>query len=291
MSGQLVVRPRDEGVGADLGEAAGWSEYAADLRGVLGAAVAASGVDVLVIDALSLAAPLPEELAWLRNGVAVAPDEAVGLFVEMVGRGTTPFFRLLGADVLRIEQSWDATVFVPMTQEIYDALDDLRDEHLEIEWRRSEPDVLRVEVPVTAAADETFWGAVRAAAQNRTTLLSERWAFGRCGSRWFLVTPENVDEVIATMRPRSLVSVALDPDLRVRLMDQGFTAFVAPLQPGELAYREVPVGVDDDDELSEVTSAGFGLFLADTELAELYAVVPDADGVVRQQWEDPKQFR
>ncbi|MET8760494.1 hypothetical protein [Lentzea sp. NPDC004782] len=80
------------------------------------------------------------------------------------------------------------------------------------------------------------------------------------------------------------------PDLRVRLIAESFTAFTAPLVPGELVYRHVPAGVDDDDEVAEVTGAGFSLFLSPDALAELYAVVPDADGVVRGQWEDPKQF-
>jgi hypothetical protein len=39
-----------------------------------------------------------------------------------------------------------------------------------------------------------------------------------------------------------------------------------------------------------VTGAGFDLFLSDAALAELYAVVPDADGVALRQWDDPKQF-
>ncbi|MDX8049040.1 hypothetical protein SK571_06585 [Lentzea sp. BCCO 10_0798] len=290
MNGELAVAPRDGGVRTDLGEAAGWPEYAAELRGVLAAVIAASSVEVLLIDALALGERLPEELAWLRNGVAVTPVQAVDLFVEMLGRGTSPFFRLLGADVLRIEQSWNAVVFLPMTQEVYDALDDLSDEHLEIQWRRSEPDLLMVEAPVEVVADEGFWTAVRAAAQSGTTLLQERWAFGVCGSRWFLVTPENVEEVISEVQPRSLVRVAADPDLRVRLMDRSFTAFTAPLKPGELACHEVPGGVEDEDEVAEVTGAGFDLFLAGAALDELYAVVPDADGVVRRQWEDPKQF-
>ncbi len=145
--------------------------------------------------------------------------------------------------------------------------------------------------PVETVADEKFWSVVRAAAQTRTTLLGERWASGQCGTRWFLLTPENVDGVIAAMEPGSLVSVAVDPDLRVRLLDKGFTALVAPHSPGELAYREFGFGVDDDAaELAEVTGAGFDLFLSDAALAELYAVVPYADGAALRQWDDPKQF-
>jgi hypothetical protein len=96
--------------------------------------------------------------------------------------------------------------------------------------------------------------------------------------------------VIAAVEPGSLVSVAVEPDLRVRLLDKGFTAFTAPLEPGPLICREYGFGVDDDAELAEVTGAGFDLFLSDAALAELYAVVPHPDGAALRQWDDPKQF-
>ncbi|MCX2947765.1 hypothetical protein [Lentzea sp. NEAU-D7] len=287
---EIVLVPRDEVVGSKLDGAPGWLEYAAELRGVLAAAVAASGVSFLEIDVLNVWEPLPEELAWLRNGVGVSPEQAVDLFVEMLGRGDSPSFRLRGGNVLRIEQSWDGWVFLPATREIYDALEGLPEEHLEIGWRSSQPDVMKADIPVRAVADDAFWATVRVAAQEKTTLLSERWAFGKCGSRWFLLTKDNVDQVIAEIRPRSLVSVVVNPDLRTRSLNEDFTAFSAPLEPGELAHRQLPVGVNGEDELAEVTGAGFDLFLAGAALAELYAVVPDTDGVVRMEWDDPKQF-
>src|SRR5688500_3687321 len=83
----------------------------------------AGGVGSLRMDALGVRAPLPEELAWLRNGVSLAPNRAVDLFLDMMARDTGPSFRLLGADVLRIEESWHGYVFLPTTQKIYDALE------------------------------------------------------------------------------------------------------------------------------------------------------------------------
>jgi hypothetical protein len=286
---EILVGPRDEDIASKLGEAAGWPEYARELREVFRVAIEASGVDVLEVGGLMLHEPLPERLSWLRNGFRVPAADAADLYVETIGRGSSPLF-VLESEVLRIELSWDGWVFLPTTQEVWDAVEDLPEEHLEIGWRPGGLDGRDADVLVEAVADEEFWSAVRAAARSRTTLLSERWAAGGCGSRWFLVTPENVDEVIAAMEPGSLVSVAVDPDLRVRLLDKGFTAFTAPLAPGELAYRYVPVGVDDDAELAEVTGAGFDLFLSGAALAELYAVVPGLDGVVRPHWDDPRQF-
>ncbi len=48
--------------------------------------------------------------------------------------------------------------------------------------------------------------------------------------------------------------------------------------PGELVYRAYPGGADT---LSEVTSEGFSLVLADRVMGGWCAVMPDADGVTR----------
>jgi hypothetical protein len=76
-----------------------------------------------------------------------------------------------------------------------------------------------------------------------------------------------------------------DPDLRLRadLLDDGFTAFESPLVPGQLAYRSYSFGADC---LAEVTAEGYAFMLSDSALTQWCAVVPDADGVVRGQWED-----
>ncbi|MFF9898375.1 hypothetical protein [Streptomyces longispororuber] len=77
-----------------------------------------------------------------------------------------------------------------------------------------------------------------------------------------------------------------DPELQPRpeLLEDDFTAFVAPLLPGELAYRAYPGGADT---LTEVTGEGFSLMLADSVMSDWCAVVPDSDGVNRAQWESP----
>ncbi|MGW0927672.1 hypothetical protein [Streptomyces sp. NPDC002644] len=54
---------------------------------------------------------------------------------------------------------------------------------------------------------------------------------------------------------------------------------------GELTHRSYPGGAD---ALSEVTGGGFSLVLPEAAPGAWYAVVPDADGVVRGRWEDPR---
>lgn len=120
----------------------------------------------------------------------------------------------------------------------------------------------------------------------RFTLLCERWAYGAFGYRWFRVIPENMAELARLMRPRSLLCVITDPELHPRpeLLEEDFTAFVAPLLPGELTYRAYPGGAET---LSEVTGAGFSPMLADSAMGRRCAVVPDPDGVTRARWECP----
>ncbi|MGY3847199.1 hypothetical protein ACWV2X_18385 [Streptomyces hydrogenans] len=57
---------------------------------------------------------------------------------------------------------------------------------------------------------------------------------------------------------------------------------MAPLPHGEPAHRNHPGGAD---ALAEVTDDGFSLMPADASLGDWCAVVPDADGVARGQWE------
>ncbi len=86
------------------------------------------------------------------------------------------------------------------------------------------------------------------------------------------------------LRPRSLVRVVTEPEPSpgAELLEDGFTAFVAPLPHGEPAHRNHPGGAD---ALAEVTDDGFSLMPADASLGDWCAVVPDADGVARGRWE------
>lgn len=104
------------------------------------------------------------------------------------------------------------------------------------QWRDAAPEPTEVSKPLEAVADESFWATV-AEVSERFTLLCERWAYGAYGCRWFRVTPENAAELAGLMRPRSLVRVATEPEVlpRPELLEDDFTAFVAPLLPGELA--------------------------------------------------------
>ncbi|WP_157105962.1 hypothetical protein [Nocardia sienata] len=100
------------------------------------------------------------------------------------------------------------------------------------------------------------------------------------------MTPESTAEVARLLWPRSLIWVAAEPELNpgAEILEDDFTAFVAPLPHGELTHRNYPGGADT---LSEVTDDGFSLMLADAALGDWCAVVPDADGVARGQWGSP----
>ena len=110
---------------------------------------------------------------------------------------------------------------------------------------------MEVSKPVDAVADESFWDAVQEVSE-RATLLCERWAYGAYGCRWFRVTRGNAREVARLVRPRSLLCVVTEPDLQPKpeVLEDDFTAFVAPLLPGELVYRAYPGGADSASRMS-----------------------------------------
>ncbi|MGW5000673.1 hypothetical protein ACWEP8_23685 [Streptomyces hydrogenans] len=283
-SRELIISPRDERVREKLAEAGAWSAYATELRTALGVAIEKSGADVLEVTGLLLSEPLSEELRGLRNGARVDPVQAIAL-AEGMAAGRGPYCRLDAPGRLQIESGWDGALHLFTPPVVADGLAQLHGEAAMFHCRDATPEVPEVSDPVEAVADADFWARV-AETSDRVTLVCERWAHGAHGCRWFLVTPENTAEVARLVSPRSLVGVAVEPELNLGadLLDDDFTAFTAPLPHGELTHRNYPGGADT---LSEVTRDGFSLMLADATLGDWCAVVPDADGVARGQWENP----
>ncbi|MER7078941.1 hypothetical protein [Saccharopolyspora kobensis] len=282
MSKELVISPRSERVREELADAGAWSSYAAVLRQVLGAVIAKSGIDFLEVGELLVNEPLPDRHLGLRNGVGVQFPQAIDL-VEDMAAGRGPYCQLFIPGRLQIESGWGGAVHLYTTRAVAADLAGLPCQDAILQWRDGAPEPVAISKPVGAVADESFWEMV-AKASERFTLLCERWAYGAYGRRWFRVTRENVAELARLMRPRSLVCVASDPVLQPRpeLLEEDFTAFVAPVLPGELFYRSYPGGADT---LSEVTGGGFSFMLADRVMGDWCAVVPDSDGVNRAQWE------
>lgn len=284
MNKELIISPHSEYVREELAEAAAWSAYAAELREVLGVAIEKSGADFLEVGGLLVSEPLPEEHRGLRNGAEVRPPQAIGL-AEGMAAGRGPYCQLAAPGRLQIESGWDGAVHLFTTPAVAADLAGLHGEGVTLLWRDAAPEPVEVSNPVDAVADAGFWARV-AEASERLTLVCERWAYGARGCRWFRVTPESTAEVARLLRPRSLVCVAAEPELnpRAELLQDDFTAFVAPLPHGELAHRNYAGGADT---LSAVTDDGFSLMLADAALGDWCAVVPDTDGVARGQWEIP----
>jgi hypothetical protein len=281
---ELIISPRSEHVREGLAEAAAWCAYAAELREVLGAAIDKSGADLLEVSELLVSEPLPEEHRGLRNGARVRSPQAVTL-VEGMAAGRGPYCQLTAPGRVQIESGWDGAVHLYTTPAVAADLADSQGEAATFLWRDTAPEPIEVSEPVDAVADAGFWAKVTEAS-GRLTLVCERWAYGSHGCRWFRVTPENTAEIARLVRPRSLVCVAIEPELKPRteLLQDGFTALMALLPHGELAHRDYPGGADT---LSKIKDDGFSLMLPDAALGDWCAVVPDADGVVRGQWETP----
>ncbi|WP_405894596.1 hypothetical protein OG272_22260 [Streptomyces sp. NBC_00104] len=279
---ELVLSPHTESVRSELADARHWSAYAAELRGILAIVIQQSEADALEVGELLVNRPLPGRYANLRNGVDVSPSQAVDL-VEGMAAGRGPYCRLSLPGRLHIVSGWEGAVHLHTTPQVATELTGLRGESVSLQWRNSDPDPVDTEGLVRAVADESFWSAVRDMSDH-VTLLCERWAHGSFGCTWFLVTRQNAGEVAELVRPRSLLCVVTDPDLRPgsETLEDDFTAFKAPLLPGELPYRAFPGGADD---LSEVVAEGYTLVLADDVMGD-WCVVPDPDGVNRGQWAD-----
>lgn len=258
----------------------------ADLCQVLGVAIAKNGVDVLEVGRLLVNEPLPDRHLGLRNGAKLQLSQAIDLVVGMAG-GLGPYCQLSIPGKLQIGSGWDGAVHLYTTREVAADLARLHCQDATFRWRDTTPDDTVIQKHVGAVADDKFWEGV-AKVSDRFTLLCERWAYGACGCRWFRVTRENVTEVARLMRPRSLVCVASDPamELRPELLEDDFTAFVAPLMPGELLYRAYPGGAD---ALSEVTSEGFSLMLPDSVMDDWCAMVPDSDEVHPELWHSSEE--
>ncbi|MFB8442545.1 hypothetical protein ACFC7A_26200 [Streptomyces niveus] len=284
MSIELIISPRGENVRAQLADAPAWSAYVTELRRVLLMAIEKSDVAFLEVGELLVSEPLPARFSHLRNGLEVRPVDAVDLVEEMVaGRG--PYCRLLMPGRLHVEPGWDGAVHIYVRPSVAVDLGELGGGEAGFRWRDATPEPVDVSKLVDAVADEGFWSALRETAEG-VTLLCERWAHGVYGCRWFRVAPGNVTELARLVRPRSLLRSISAPDLRPKpeILEEDFTAFAAPLVPGELRYKAYPGGADS---LSEVVTAGFPFVLADEVSGNRYAVVPDLDGVVRGQWEKP----
>ncbi len=287
MSKELIISPRSERVREELADTAGaWSSYAVEMCQVIGAVAEKSAAGSLEVGELLVSQPLPDRHLGLYNGVQVQFPQAIDL-VEGMAAGRGPYCQLSSPGLLQIESGWGGAVHLYTTRAVAADLAGLHSQGMILQWRDGTPEPTAISEPAVAVADESFWARV-AMTSERFTLLCERWAYGAYGCRWFRVTRENVAELARLMRPRSLVSVASDPELQLRpeLLEDDFTAFVAPLPPGELVYRAYPGGADS---VSEVVGEGFSLMLADRVMGDLCAVVPDSDGMGRARWESPRE--
>ncbi|MEU0492422.1 hypothetical protein ABZ249_24590 [Nocardiopsis sp. NPDC006139] len=284
MDVELIISPRSERVHQEPADAAGWTSYAVELRQVLEAVIGETGVDSLEVGDLLVAEPPPDRYLKLYNGAEVSLSQTIDLAIGMAaGRG--PYCQISIPGRLRIESGWEGAVHLYTTRTVAADLEEHQFQSSVLRWCDAAPEPSMSLNPVDAVADEGFWTTV-ARRSDRLTLLCERWAYGAYGCLWFRVTRGNAAEVARLMRPRSLICVVGDPELRPRaeLLEDDFTAFMSPLLPGELVYRAYPGGADT---LSEVTGEGFSHMLADRVMSDWCAVVPDPDGVNRARWERP----
>lgn len=276
---EIHIAPCHESVRRDLDISPSWDGFERDLRRFLEDLVSAVQVEHLEVLDLFVGEPLPEALSTLRNGSMLARDEVVDVVVRMAA-GQGPYCALSGSG-LRIESSWDGSVYVlvpsgQLPTRLHGGT------HMEVDCRDVPASQQRGAESVTAVANSAFWGAVVSASAD-LKLVCERWAHGPYGTRWFCVDEVSLELVMASVRPRSLLSVLLDPETRLdRLdLDEGFTA-LGPLRAGgEIGHREFPLGADS---IGDVIIEGWRMAVSEADRWTWVAVVPDADGELRIEW-------
>ena len=293
---EIVVWPAREEVASGPVGGPEWPTYEAALRAytlrlircALNGVPGGEGSAGLEVVGLVVNQPLPAAHASLRAGVTLDPTAAADLVVDMAAdRG--PGVELRARGRVEIKPGWDGAVQFAVPSAVADAVErgPLPDPLVLLARRRGvldEPeeddDVDLVEDP----ADDRFWRAV-CDGLGQLTLVCEQWAYGVRGYRWWrVVSTADVAVVRREVHPRSLVRFVSGPDLSFSadMLEEPFTAFRTPLEPGELEYRDYPFGTDT---LDEVRDAGFTQALFERDLDDRQAVVPDADGVIRARWE------
>lgn len=260
---ELVIAPAAHEVADDLGAAEGWSDYEHALRAVLAEVLGTAGP--LTVGRLIVNEPLPERYAGLRPGARVEMSDALDLAVGMVV-GDGPYCTLQDAGGFELASGWNGAMHLLLPAERGFRLSSRQEAVLRLEWR-DPPTVDPEDTPlITAVADDAFWAEVAAtasAALPEPTLLAERWAYGRLGFRWFIVTPTTTQDLARTVEARSLLSVIVAPD--------------RDPSPDEL-----------EDGFEEAIVGELLLQIPDEAMTQWHAVVPDADGVVRGRWEDER---
>jgi hypothetical protein len=292
---EIVVCPAREDIVDGPADAPEWLAYEAALREYtrhlircashgLPGGEASAGLEVV---GLVVNRALPAAHASLRAGVMLDPAAVADLVVDMAAdRGPGAELRARGR--VEIKPGWDGAVQFAVPSAVADAVEGgpLPDVRVLLARRRQvldTPEDYDDEL-VEDSADDRFWRAV-CEDLGSLTLVCEQWAYGVRGYRWWRVaTAADVEAVRREVRPRSLMRFVSDPDLTFTadMLEESFTAFRSPLEPGELEYRDHPFGTDTIDE---VRAAGFTLALLERDLDDRQAVVPDADGVIRARWE------
>jgi hypothetical protein len=293
---EIMVSPVQEDVADGPVDGPEWLAYEAALRAYTlklitqalgGPPDGTSSVGLEVVE-LVVYRPLSAERASLRAGAVLDPDVAVELVADMAAnRGPGAELRARGR--VEIKPGWDGAIQFAVPSAVADVMgrEPQPDPGVLAARQRpvlDEPEEYDDDELVKEPADDAFWQAVCHDLPS-LTLVCERWAYGTYGYRWWRVaTTADAEAVRREVRPRSLVRFVSGPDLTFSpdMLEESFTAFRAPLEPGELEYRNYPLGTDTIDE---VLAVGFTLALLWRDLDDRQAVIPDTDGVIRALWE------
>lgn len=294
MTIELTVSPIKSDLREELAEASGWTTYVDEVFGLLDAVLGATREqgpvrlgDVLVPRPRGRTASV-DAIDWmvLRNGLTVTDAQARSLVARMLS-GEGPYACLWRLDAFRVEPGWDGALRMVLSPSL-EQLVTVRSRGLLSASVSSDVtgEGLRWESVIFDAARYVAFSSdlVAATTSGRRLVMSERWAHGYRSDRWWGVTADNVEEVLTSVSPCSLLSLFVDPVVHASLPMGDEVDFVA-FRDINGAGRLDAVHVSDLDERLDLAAGGYDAVIDAEASASSCAVVPDEAGVVRADWD------
>ncbi|MFE5241531.1 MULTISPECIES: RNA-binding protein [unclassified Streptomyces] len=242
------------------------------------------------VEGHGLAGLFPPDLAGYHDGAEVSVPTALELVRAML-RDNGAWCRLECGDTFTVHVGWDQYVYVGSDRPCEVAVARTGEIGLFAEPITASPYAGHLEQPeVTEAADEDFWGRVRAALATSQALLLEE-THVRNASRWHRLTEAGLDTLRLTLGPRALLTVwpDLTPDVDAvlaSLPEDEWVEFV--WEAPDATIRHLVVDETGHQQLAVLAAGARAACLlprSPDEHPPLFrAALPDSDGVLRARW-------
>ncbi|NYI75724.1 hypothetical protein BJ988_000372 [Nocardioides panzhihuensis] len=275
----IRISPRSDDVRGGLASVSGWRDYETDVLEFLEDVLSSWRVEELVVGDLYIGSTFDSNAPRLGSVLA----REIGLRELLrIASGDGPSFVLCAPGVV-IGASYGAVIFVEFQPELFPIYRAVPGRHALVEFAPGRDGEFRGQ-PVTTSASAPFWSTISNARESRI-LVRERFARGAFGARWMRSSGGALSQLAPMLRPRSLVSVFVDPSLSSARNPVEQPAVGLRLSDGEavIAHKEFPWGVEEDDT-EDLQRGGYTSLILSTSEPTAYGVVPDESGQIWCDW-------